>query len=71
MNEPNVFKPESAMAWYNFATKEYEYLYDTPTDFTNYIPQDPSAIGLYECYIELGETPVEAAVAVLSVCAGK
>jgi len=56
--------------WYNFATKAHEYI-ETPEDFTNYIPQQPAAQGLYQLYIEMGETPTEAAIKVYTACVGE
>jgi len=58
------------MAWYNYKTREYEYI-STPLDFHDYIPQSDAAINLYELYIEhMDLSPTEAAVKVLSACAG-
>jgi len=56
--------------WFNYATQQHEYI-ETPTDFTNYIPQQPAAIGMYRCYIEMGMTPIEAARRVLTACVGE
>lgn len=46
--------------WYNFRTGEYE-TRDAPSDFHDYIPQNLSAQGLYDAYIEMGDKPSEAA----------
>lgn len=54
--------------WYNYRTEEYDYLPDAPTDFTDYIPQHPSALGLYRVYIEMGDTALESARKVLLAC---
>lgn len=58
------------MYWHNFKTGEYE-LIDTPADFSDYIPQDPAAQGLYSVYIQLGDKPLEAALKVLLACVGE
>jgi hypothetical protein len=55
--------------WYNYKTSEHE-LIETPTDFADYVPQSQSAQSMYRCYLELGETPIEAAIRVLSACVG-
>jgi len=54
-------------SWWNYKTGEFEYV-ETPTDFTNYIPQLDAAQGMYLCCIKLGDTPVEAAIKVLTAC---
>ena len=56
--------------WFNYATQQHEYR-STPADFTNYIPQNPAAQGLYQCYIQMGETPIEAAIKVCRACVGE
>ena len=51
--------------WYNYRTDEYECI-ETPSDFTDYIPQSPSAQALYRLYIDaIGDNPLEAARKVL------
>jgi len=57
-------------AWFNYKTNDYEYR-DTPEDFTDYIPQDRVAQGLYKCHLALGETPINAARKTLSAYVGK
>ena len=56
-------------SWWNYKTCEWEHT-ETPTDFTDYIPQSGYAQGAYRCCIELGMTPARAAIRVLSVCVG-
>lgn len=49
---------------YNFCTEQLEVL-----DLNNcscYVPQDPASTGLYNTYIALGKSPIEATVEVLS-----
>lgn len=63
-------KEQNEMYWYNYVTSKYEYR-ETPSDFTNYIPQQPAAISLYNLLIEhKGMTPVGAALQVLKACVG-
>lgn len=54
--------------WYNYKTKQHDYA--TPTDFANYIPQSPACQGLYNCYLTLGETPLESVIKVLAKVLG-
>ena len=56
--------------WFNYKTGDYE-LIDTPSDFTNYIPQQDAAISLYKLYIQTGDPALEAARKVLSICVGE
>ena len=53
------------MQWYNYKTESYE-LRETPEDFEAYIPQSGPAQNMYKLLIELGETPIEAALQVLT-----
>ena len=61
---------ESGLYWHNFKTGEYEYLDESPTDYSDYIPQSDAAQGLYRLYIEhFDKSPQEAAKEVLTaVC---
>jgi len=52
-------RPETA--WYNFITGEYDYIEGTPEDMHPYLPQDPSAQGLFNTYIAMGLDKREAA----------
>ena len=62
---------DTKMYWHNFVTGEYEYI-DTPSDFTNYIPQEPAALNLYKLYIQhMGLSPLESCTKVLEACVGK
>ena len=58
-------------AMYNYRTKIWDYLPETPMDFTDYIPQDPSLLGLYRDLIEMGDTAMESARKVLTACLPK
>lgn len=60
-----------AFAYYNYRTQEYEYLYEPPTDWRDYIPQGPIEQNLYHLEQKLGKTPIEAALAVLTACLGE
>lgn len=51
--------------WYNFKTGENEER-ETPEDFTDYIPQDPSALALYKVCLQMGETPIQAVNSVMA-----
>ena len=57
-------------AYYNFTTNEYDYLDTAPEDWRAYIPQQPAAQGLYNCYVKVGDAPVEAAKKVLQAILG-
>ena len=59
--------------WHNYVTDEYDYN-DAPTtdeQAMQYIPQDPSALGLYKCHRKLGLPILEAMIRVLSACVGE
>jgi len=56
--------------WFNHATQQYEHI-ETPTDFTNYLRQDPAVQDLYRYYIRSGDTPAEAAFKVLIAFVGE
>lgn len=55
--------------WHNYKTGEREYI-ETPTDFTNYIPQYPAAQWIYQHLLMMGKSPIDAAYETLSVCIG-
>lgn len=55
--------------WYNYKTGEYENR-ELPEDFTDYIPQDPTALALYKLCLQMGESPAKAARSVLVAVAG-
>lgn len=61
---------DNRMYWYNFVTCEHEYI-ETPTDFTSYISQETAAQGLYRAYLQMGDTPADAAIKVLRACVGE
>lgn len=61
---------DTRMYWFNYRKSEYEYI-DTPVDFTDYIPQDPAAIRIYQLLQSMGETPIKAALHVLKVSVGE
>jgi hypothetical protein len=52
-------------AYYNFRTKEDEQR-DPPEDWSDYISQDFASQNLYKLYIEMGDSPADAAIKVLS-----
>lgn len=55
--------------WFNYRTRQYDYR-DTPTDFSDYVPQI-GGVGLYKIYVDCyGMTPIEAAIKVLSAAVG-
>jgi hypothetical protein len=56
-------------SWYNYVTEQYEFI-PTPSDFRVFIPQSVAAQGLYNCHLTLGKSPIQAAIEVLSICAG-
>lgn len=57
--------------WFNYVKGEYEYI-DTPTDFSNYIPQIPAAQSMYRLLVNnMGETPLKACAKVLEACVGE
>ena len=59
------------IVWFNFRTGQYDYLDNAPTDFHDYIPQIPAALGYYEISLELGKTPIEACKATLEIITKK
>ena len=60
-----------ASAYYNHRTGSYDYLTETPADWSDYIPQVPAAQGLYQLHLQMGKTPVEAAIEVLRAVLGE
>jgi hypothetical protein len=58
------------MFWYNYKTGKHEY-HSTPADYTDYLPQNRAAQGLYCLYQRMGKSPSEAAIAVLTACIGE
>lgn len=59
------------MYWFNYKTGEHENI-PTPSDFANYIPQEPAAQSLYSLYIQhMGLSPLEACAKVLEACVGE
>ena len=58
---------------YNFKTKKHELLAKdmkdmTAEEFEPYIPQEwenPAYLGLFRCYVEMGETPINAYIKTL------
>jgi hypothetical protein len=70
------FQPTEQMnnpqwAWYNFRMEDLEYLSETPSDFSDYIPQSLAAQNLYRLHQKTGKTALEAAVLVLEVVTSK
>lgn len=59
-------RQQVATGWHNFRTGETDWLYESPTDYSDYISQHPSAQMLYRLYQEMGDTPQEAALKVLT-----
>ena len=58
-----------ATAYYNFRTGTYDYLTQSPADWSDYIPQIDAARALYSLYQEAyGDTTIEAARKVLKQC---
>jgi len=63
----DVLKSTPIVSWYNYRTGEHDHLQlGWVGDFSAYIPQIPSAQGLYQTYIAMGETPLEACGKTLS-----
>ena len=55
--------------WLNFTTKEYDFI-DTPTDFSNYVPEEGRALyGLYISHKQM--QPIDAALKVLRLYTGR
>ena len=53
---------------YNFKTEQYESVSpDSLQDWSDYIPQYPAAQNLYRLYREMGDSPTEAAMKVLTL----
>lgn len=64
-------KQQFATGWHNFSTGETDWLYESPTDYSPYISQQPSAQALYRLYQEMGDTPQQAALKVLTITSPK
>lgn len=64
---------QSTLYWYNFKSQQMEARTDTPSaeKMREYIPQIPPAQGLYDVYIKMGKSHVEAAVLVLEAVVGE
>jgi len=59
------------MNWYNERTGEWESR-ETPSDFSDYLPQNPATLNLYKLYIEHdGLEPARAYVKVMEIVCGK
>lgn len=60
------------MAWFNFRTREYDYILGIPENPKDYISQYPAAQNMYDLLIEnLGYTKEEAMLKVLSAQVGE
>ena len=67
-----IHNPLQAISWYNYRTQQHEWLYETPTDFHDYVSQNQSAQALLDLYINhMGLTPLEAAIKVLKAQIGE
>ena len=60
-------------AWHNYATGETDYIEEPTTDAQalQYLPQSTAAIGLYNCYRQLGQDILTAMANVLSASVGQ
>ena len=56
--------------WFNYDKEEFEFRDRAPGDFTQYLPKG-AARNLYTLYKAEGQSPLEAAKNVLSICVGK
>lgn len=52
-------------AWYNYRTEQYDFLQETPSDFSRYIPQDIISQSMYQLRLKIGDSPIDAAQKVL------
>ena len=57
-------------AYHNYRTGETDYLSASPDDWRDYVPQHQAVLGMYEMLVELGTSPAEAAVKVLTAVIG-
>lgn len=59
--------------WYNYDMQDYEYrdAPQTASDALPYIPTLLGARGLFACYVELGDTVLDAMLKTLSRCIGE
>ncbi len=50
--------------WHNYQTGEMDFREAPETDeeMRPYLPQDPSALGLYQCHREMGKSIMDAAI---------
>lgn len=62
---------KNEMGWYNFGTGEYDYLYESPENFADYIPDIPAAQSMYALLVKMGNSPIESALRVLTACVGE
>lgn len=58
-------------AWCNEKTGQTDWLEGLPIDFRPYIPQIPAALGMFECYLQIGLAPVDAYIKTLKACLGE
>jgi hypothetical protein len=52
---------------YTSGSSQHIFLLRKISDFSAYIPQDAASQGLYQIYIEMGDTPLESAIKVLKI----
>lgn len=62
-----VPKHKKPVGWYNYRTGEVDYLTESPSDYSDYIPQHPSAKAIYDIHLKMGKSKAEAAIEVLSI----
>jgi hypothetical protein len=62
-----IVQPVFCFEYYNFKTRNNKEVKEPIVDYSPYIPQNVASQGLYKVYIEMGNTPEEAAIKVMKV----
>lgn len=65
MNEKKMMS-----GWYNYRTKDYDYYSEAPDDLHDYIPQIAPAQNLFNLYLQMGKTQMEAMLLVMNAVLG-
>ena len=50
------------MNWHNFKTGQWEFIKGEPSvaKLKEFLPQVPSLLGMFDCYLAMGKPPMEA-----------
>lgn len=61
---------KSASAWNNIKTGETDWLYETPENLADYLPQDDACQNMFKLLVETGQEPLDAFIRVLTAATG-